>query len=125
MLQKSLGNSGIKISEIGQGTWALRSGVESLRLGVSLGATHVDTAEMYGTEGVVGKAISNIREQVFLATKVSPQHLHYDDVIKAVEGSLSRLDAKVIDLYMIHWPNRSIPIKETMKAMEDLVKKGK
>jgi diketogulonate reductase-like aldo/keto reductase len=125
MLQKTLGKTGIKISEIGQGTWASRGGVEPLRLGVSLGATHVDTAEMYGTEGVVGKAIAEIRDKVFLATKVSPQHLHYDDLIKAAEGSLSRLDTKILDLYMIHWPNPRIPIKETMKAMEDLVKKGK
>ncbi|HXQ92486.1 MAG TPA: aldo/keto reductase [Nitrososphaerales archaeon] len=125
MLQKSLGKTGIKISEIGQGTWAFRGGVEPLKVGVSLGATHVDTAEMYGTEGVVGKAIADIRDKVFLATKVSPQHLHYDDLIKAAEGSLSRLDTKILDLYMIHWPNPRIPIKETMKAMEDLVKKGK
>jgi diketogulonate reductase-like aldo/keto reductase len=125
MLQKTLGNTGIKISEIGQGTWAYRGGAEPLKLGVSLGATHVDTAEMYGTEGAVGKAIADIRDQVFLATKVSPEHLHYNDVIKAAEGSLSRLETKVIDLYMVHWPNPRIPIKETMKAMEDLVKKGK
>jgi diketogulonate reductase-like aldo/keto reductase len=125
MLQKSLGKTGIKISEIGQGTWAFRGGGEPLKLGVSLGATHVDTAEMYGTEGVVGKAIADIRDKVFLATKVSPQNLHYDDLIKAAEGSLSHLDTKILDLYMIHWPNPRIPIKETMKAMEDLVKKGK
>ncbi len=125
MLQKPLGNSGVNISEIGQGTWDYRGGVEPLRLGVSLGATHIDTAEMYGTEPIVGKAISEIRSNVFLATKVSPQHLHYNDVIRAAEGSLKRLNTDVIDLYMIHWPNASIPIKETMKAMEDLVSKGK
>ncbi len=125
MLQKPLGNSGVNISEIGQGTWDYRGGVEPLRLGVSLGATHIDTAEMYGTEPIVGKAISEIRSKVFLATKVSPQHLHYNDVIRAAEGSLKRLNTDVIDLYMIHWPNTSIPIKETMKAMEDLVSRGK
>src|SRR5579862_3744187 len=114
MLQKNLGKSGVKISEIGQGTWAYRGGVEPLRLGVSLGATHVDTAEMYGTENLVGKAIEPIRDQVFLATKVSPSHLHYDDVIKAAEGSLKQLNTRTIDLYMIHWPNPRIPIKETM-----------
>jgi diketogulonate reductase-like aldo/keto reductase len=125
MIQKPLGKSGVKISEIGQGTWASRSGVEPIRLGISLGATHVDTAEMYGTEPLVGKAISDIRDSVFLATKVSPQHLDYNDVIKAAEGSLSRLNTKTIDLYMIHWPNPRVPIKETMRAMEDLVKQGK
>jgi len=125
MNQKPLGKSGIKISEIGQGTWAYRDGVEPLRVGISSGATHVDTAEMYGTEGIVGNAIGDRRDEVFLATKVSPQHLHYDDVIKAAEGSLNRLNTKTIDLYMVHWPNPRVPIQETMKAMEDLVKKGK
>jgi len=125
LLLKPLGDSGKKISEIGQGTWAYRSGVEALQLGVSLGATHVDTAEMYGTEQIVGKAIAKIRDDVFLATKVSPQHLHYNDVLKAAEGSLKHLNTSVIDLYMIHWPNASIPIKETMKAMEELVHEGK
>ena len=123
--QKPLGKTGIKISEIGQGTWAYTGGVEPLRLGVSLGATHIDTAEMYGTEGIVGKAIEDEREKIFLATKVSPQHLRYDDLIRAAEGSLKRLNTKMIDLYMVHWPNPEIPIKETMRAMEDLVKKGK
>ncbi len=125
MLLKPLGNSGLKISEIGQGTWAYRNDVEPLRLGVSLGATHVDTAEMYGTEPVVGKAIADIRDKVFLATKVSPQHLYHDDVIKAAEGSLKHLNTNFIDLYMIHWPNPDIPIKETMSAMEELVSRGK
>jgi len=125
MLQKPLGDSGEMISEIGQGTWDYHGGVESLRLGVTLGATHVDTAEMYGTETTVGKAIKDIRDKVFLATKVSPQHLHQKDVIKAAEGSLKHLDTQVLDLYMIHWPNSNIPIKETMKAMEELVHDGK
>jgi diketogulonate reductase-like aldo/keto reductase len=125
MLQKPLGSSGVNISEIGQGTWDYRGGLEPLKLGVSLGATHIDTAEMYGTEPTVGKAIADIRDEVFLATKVSPEHLHYKDLIKAAEGSLKRLNTKIIDLYMIHWPNSSIPIGESMKAMEDLVKSGK
>lgn len=94
-------------------------------MGVSLGAYLLDTAEMYGTEPVVGKAIEGIRDKVFLATKVSPSHLHYDDVIKAAEASLRRLNIKTIDLYQVHWPNPKIPIKETMRAMEELVDKGK
>ncbi|MGI0092280.1 MAG: aldo/keto reductase [Nitrososphaerales archaeon] len=125
MRQKGLGKTGVKISEIGQGTWQYQGGVEPLRLGVSLGATHIDTAEMYGTEGVVGRAIEGIRDQVFLATKVWSDHLQYDAVLKAAEGSLKRLGAKTIDLYMIHWPNPSVPIRETMRAMEELVKRGK
>jgi diketogulonate reductase-like aldo/keto reductase len=125
LLRKPLGDSGVEIAEIGQGTWAFRDDTEPLRLGVSLGATHIDTAEMYGTEPVVGKAIAGIRDRVFLATKVSPQHLRPKDLIKAAEASLKHLNTDTIDLYMIHWPNSSIPIKETMKAMEELVHDGK
>ena len=125
MNYKPLGKTGIKISEIGQGTWNYRGGVESLRMGASLGATHIDTAEAYGTEEIVGKAIEGMRDQVFLATKVWPDHLHYDDVIKACDGSLRRLGVKYVDLYMIHWPNPSVPIRDTMRAMEELVKQGK
>jgi diketogulonate reductase-like aldo/keto reductase len=125
MNYKQLGDSNVKISEIGLGTWQYRGGVESIKLGISLGATHVDTAEMYGTEEIVGRAIQDEREKVFLATKVSPSHIHYDDLIKAAEGSLRRLGTNTIDLYMIHWPNPRIPIKESMNAMEELVRRGK
>lgn len=122
---KQLGDTGAKISEIGQGTWNYKGGIEPLRLGVSLGATHIDTAEMYGTEGVVGKAIEGMRDRVFLATKVWSDHLDYDGVLKACEGSLKKLGAKSIDLYIIHWPNPAFPIRDTMRAMEDLVKRDK
>jgi diketogulonate reductase-like aldo/keto reductase len=125
MRQKTLGNTGTKISEIGQGTWQYRGGVEPLRVGISLGATHIDTAEMYKDEDVVGKAIEGLREKVFVATKVWPDHLHHDDLIKAAEASLKRLNIKTIDLYQVHWPNPQVPIKETMQAMEELVKREK
>ncbi len=124
MKEKFLGNTRTKLPEIGLGTWAYKAGVEPLRLGVSLGAYHIDTAEMYHTENIVGKAIQDIRANVFVSTKVSPEHLHYDDVITAAKGSLSRLNIKTIDLYQVHWPNSRIPIKETMKAMEYLVEKN-
>lgn len=125
MILKPLGRTNEKIAEIGQGTWNYRGGVEPLRLGVSLGSTHIDTAEMYGTEEAVGRAIEGIRENVFLATKVWHDHLHYDDLLKACEGSLNRLRVNQIDLYMIHWPNSRVPIKESMRAMEELVRRGK
>lgn len=124
MKTKTLGRTGEKVPEIGQGTWAYHAGVEPLRLGFSLGANLIDTAEMYGTEGIVGKAVEGLNE-VFIATKVSAHHLRHDDVIKAAEASLNRLHVKTIDLYQVHWPNSSIPIRETMRAMEGLVKAGK
>lgn len=125
MNKKYLGKTGVKVSEIGLGTWKYQSSSEPLRVGISLGATHIDTAEIYGTEGIVGEAVEGIRDDVFLATKVSSSHLHYDDVLRAADGSLKRLGVKTIDLYQIHWPNSRIPIKETMHAMEELVRQGK
>ena len=125
MQKKKLGGSSVEIAEVGLGTWQYRDGVEPLRLGISLGANFIDTAEMYGTEDIVGKSVDGMRDKVFIATKVSPHHLHHDDVLKAAESSLKRMKISVIDLYQIHWPNPEIPIKETMKAMEHLAKEGK
>ncbi|MFQ5918398.1 MAG: aldo/keto reductase, partial [Candidatus Binatia bacterium] len=122
---KQLGTTGVKLPEIGLGTWAYRGGVEPLRKGISLGAFLIDTAEIYSTEGIVGEAVKGQRDQVFIATKVSVSHLRYDDVLRAAEDSLRRLGTNVIDLYQVHWPNRSVPIRETMRAMEKLVDMGK
>jgi diketogulonate reductase-like aldo/keto reductase len=124
METKQLGNSGVMVPEIGIGVWRYRGGVEPLRRGIELGATLIDTAEVYGTEEVVGQAIKGIRERIFLATKVSGAHLRHDDLLRAADASLRRLDTRVIDLYQIHWPNSSTPIKETMRAMETLVDRG-
>ena len=121
---KRLGNTNVMVPEIGLGAWKYRGGVEPLRHGLALGASLIDTAEIYGTEEIVGRAIQGRREQVFLATKVSGSHLRHDDVLRAAEASLRRLHIDVIDLYQIHWPNQSVPIKETMRAMESLVDSG-
>jgi diketogulonate reductase-like aldo/keto reductase len=121
---KNLGKTGSKIPEIGFGSWQSRS-IDGLNLAIELGAGFIDTAEMYGTEEMVGKAIKDRREEVFLATKVSPEHFRYDDVLKAAELSLHRLDTTYIDLYQLHWPSRNIPITETMRAMEKLARDGK
>jgi diketogulonate reductase-like aldo/keto reductase len=85
----------------------------------------IDTAENYGTEGVVGEAIRNRREQVFLATKAAPRNFRRRDLIAAAERSLVRLGTEYIDLYQLHWPNYTVPIEETMSAMEELVDAGK
>ena len=121
---KQLGNTGVMVSEIGLGVWRYSGGVEPLRLGIELGAFLIDTAEIYGTEDVVGQAVKGIRDRVFLATKVSADHLRYDDVLRAAEASLRRLDTNYIDLYQIHLPNSYIPLQETMRAMEALVDAG-
>jgi len=103
--------------------------VSAIQKAVELGYNHIDTAEMYGaghSEELVGLAISNFdRESLFITTKVLPQHLRYEDCIKAAEDSLKRLKTDYIDLYLIHIPNSEIPIKETMRAMDTLVKQRK
>ena len=121
-----LGKTGEKIPKIGMGTWKLsKKGTDALKAGISAGSNFIDTAEMYQTESLVADVLKEDREKVFIATKVSPNHLRHGDVITACERSLKALGIKTIDLYQIHWPNNSIPISETMSAMEQLVSEGK
>ena len=112
------------VPEIGLGTWRYKGGPEPLQKGIALGAYLIDTAEMYKTEDAVGAAIKDRRDKVFLATKVLGSNLRHDDVLRAAEKSLRLLNDDVIDLYQIHWSDRSVPIAETMGAMEDLVTRG-
>lgn len=124
MKLRELGATGVMIPEIGLGTWRYRGGVEPLRAGIDHGAYLIDTAEGYGTEEIVGEAVSGIRDRVFIATKVSGRDLGHDRVLRAAEESLKRLGTDFIDLYQIHWPNSRYPMKETMRAMETLVDRG-
>jgi diketogulonate reductase-like aldo/keto reductase len=125
MKLKQLGATGVSVSELALGTWQYRGGVEPLQAGIELGTTFIDTAESYGTEPIVGRAIHGIRSQIFLASKVSPRHFRRHDVIKAAECSLRQLNTDYLDLYQLHWPNYTVPIGETMSAMERLVETGK
>jgi aryl-alcohol dehydrogenase-like predicted oxidoreductase len=134
---RELGHTGEKVSTIGMGTWKMgvyrvpeekAAQINTLRRGIELGMNLIDTAEMYGSgrsEELVAEAIRGQRDKVFIATKVSPEHLHYDSVISSCEASLRRLGISHIDLYQVHWPNPSIPVSETMYAMEELVRTGK
>lgn len=121
---KQLGKTGVMVPEIGIGVWRYSGGVEPLRKGVEAGAALIDTAEAYGTEDVTGQAIKGIRDKVFVASKVSGNHLRHDDVLRAAEASLKRLDCGYMDLYQIHWPNSAVAIAETIRAMEELVDRG-
>ena len=124
MKYRELGSTGEMVPEIGLGTWKYQGGSEPLRKGIELGAYLIDTAEMYKTENEVGVAIKDHRDKVFLATKVLGSNLRYDEVLRAAEKSLSLLEQDVIDLYQLHWSNPSVPISETMGAMEELVERG-
>ena len=130
-----LGKTSESIPEVGMGTWGMGGGmradssrdsesIEALTLGLELGMTLVDTAEMYGaghSEEVVSRALEDWRKPVFVASKVSPSHFGYDDILRSARKSLERLRLKKMDLYQLHWPNPRTPIAETMKAMEKLV----
>lgn len=135
------GRAKVKVSDIGMGTYydaswiaasrlsGYRQGREdkiaALRSGIELGINLIDTAEIYETEPLVAEAIKGYRrDTLFIATKVWPMHLKYDQVLKAAQRSLQRLQCSYIDLYQIHWPNPMVPIKETMRAMEKLVDDG-
>ena len=123
-----LGSTKEKIPVIGLGTWKYgvdeKKEIEALKAGIEAGAKFIDTAELYGSEGIVGKAIKG-RDDVFVASKVFSSHLKHKEVIDACNASLKRLGIKTIDLYQIHFPNYNVPIEETMSAMELLVKQGK
>jgi len=136
-----LGKTGFKVSVIGLGTWQIGTklwgwgtdydesdAIAVIHQAIDLGINFIDTAEIYGggkSEEIIGKAIAERRDEVFLATKVWVTNLSYNKVIKAAERSLRRLRVDVIDLYQVHWPNPFVPIERTMRAMERLVKEGK
>ena len=96
-----------------------------IRRAVELGSFLIDTAESYGTEQAVGRAVAGIRGDVFLATKVSPSHLRRKQLVEACDRSLAKLGVDSIDLYQLHAPNSGVPIEETMDAMRGLVDAGK
>ena len=135
---RPLGRTDESIPVVGLGTWGIggeigpdssrdEAGIQALRLGLDLDMRFIDTAEMYGaghSEEVVARALQGRHDRVFVASKVSPRHFAYDDVLAAARRSLKRLGLKQMDLYQLHWPNSRIPISETMKAMEKLVKDG-
>ena len=109
---------------VGLGTGGL--GTEAVRTALDIGYTHLDTAEAYGNETEIGEAIADEeREDLFLTSKVRPANLHYESVIEACEDSLDRLGTEYLDLYLIHWPNPAISLRETLDAMGTLHEEGK
>jgi diketogulonate reductase-like aldo/keto reductase len=122
---RNLGNGEALLSAIGFGTWRYTGGTEPIQAAIDHGATLIDTAESYGTEEAVGVAVRGRRKDVILATKVLPRNFRRAELTAAVERSLRRLRTDYIDLYQLHWPNYTVPIAETMSAMEALVAAGK
>ncbi len=126
--------NGIDVPSLGLGTWKMGENrgrtneeIDSLRLGLDLGMTLVDTAEMYGDGGaekIVGKALEDRRDDVFLVSKVYPWNASFDKTIAACDHSLARLGTDRIDLYLLHWRG-DYPLAETVAAFEELKRQGK
>jgi diketogulonate reductase-like aldo/keto reductase len=126
--------SGETVPALGQGTWTMgdstrnrKTEVTALRLGLDLGMTLIDTAEMYASgaaEEVVGEAIAGRRDEVFVVSKVMPGNASRRGTVAACEKSLKRLKTECIDLYLLHWPG-SIPIAETVEGFTTLKRAGK
>lgn len=125
---------GETVPALGQGTWNLGDDasarseeIATIRLGLDLGLTLIDTAEMYGdgrSESRVGEAIAGRRDEVFVVTKVLPDHASRDGTLAACERSLRRLRTDRIDLYLLHWRG-GVPLAETVDGFEALRRAGK
>lgn len=132
--------SGLELSVLGFGTWFMGGSftkiegydpsldIAALRRTLELGGRRFDTAEMYAqgySEEILAEALSGFdRHQLFLTSKVNPEHLSYNDMIAACRRSLKRLKTDYLDLYLVHMPNLAIPIAETMRVFDDLKSEG-
>lgn len=132
-------HDGTLIPVIGLGTWRMGGASEpdpsqdelvlqAIRSALEMGYAHIDTAEMYGgghTEELIGQVIRDFdRKSLFITSKVWHSHLRYPDVLQACENSLHRLGTDYLDLYLIHWPNQSVPLDETFRGLNELVRAG-
>ncbi len=139
MEYRKLGRTDIEVSTIALGCatvgrdayWGPQredDSLEALHVALDLGINFFDTAESYGegyAEELLGRVLSDRREEIVIATKVSAGHLRPDDLRRACEGSLRRLRTDYIDLYQIHWPSKDVPIQDSLAAMERLRDEGK
>ena len=127
-------SSGREIPILGQGTWRMgekfarkQAEIDALKLGIDLGMTLIDTAEMYGEGGaeeIVAEAIANRRQEVYLVSKFYPYNASYQGLIAACDRSLSRLKTDYLNLYLLHWRG-SIPLEETLAGLQYLKQAGK
>lgn len=139
-MKSNILSNGVLIPSMGFGTWKLEEGEEAYRsvlTALELGYRHIDTAQLYGNEASVGRAIADSgleRKDVFLTTKVWNDKHGYADTLLSVEESMRKLQVTYLDLLLIHWPN-PVAVRETIgwkernaqvwKALEDLYRQGK
>ncbi|MBV9468071.1 MAG: aldo/keto reductase [Abitibacteriaceae bacterium] len=139
MQYRKLAKTDIEVSAVAFGCWAIVGGfnwgpqdeqdsLAALRAAYESGVTFFDTAEGYGngySEQLIAKALGNVRDNMVIATKVSPNHFAPEELHAACEWSLRNLNTDRIDLYQLHWPNHEIPIGDTLAILEELKGAGK
>ena len=139
MEYRVLGTTDIEVSTIAFGCWPIIGGftwgdqdhadsIAALRAAYDEGITFYDTAEAYGkgaSEQLIAEALGEQRDNIAIASKVSPGHLAADDLRAACERSLQHLKTDYIDLYQIHWPSREVPLEDTLATLAELVEEGK
>lgn len=133
-MEKQVKMWGNQVAVLGQGTWYMGDDrsrraeeIAALRLGIDLGMTLIDTAEMYGdgrSESLVGEAIAGVRDRVFLVSKVLPSNASRRGMARSCEASLKRLRTERLDLYLLHWSSQH-PLDEIARGFEDLMQAGK
>jgi diketogulonate reductase-like aldo/keto reductase len=120
---------GEKVPALGLGTYRLSGGEceRAVERALSLGYRHIDTAQMYRNEEEVGRGIHHSdvdREEIFLTTKVWPSDFSYERTIQTTRESLKKLDTDRVNLLLMHWPSRDVPLEETLGAMRELQEEG-
>ncbi|MGC9316714.1 MAG: aldo/keto reductase [Armatimonadota bacterium] len=120
-------NSGAQMPKVGLGTWQLTGDtcVKAVNIALEMGYDHIDTADVYGNHRQVAQGMKGFdREGVWITSKVNRGDLQYDDVLRICEKNLTELEVEYIDLYLIHWPDPSVPMEETFRALERLRDEG-
>ena len=123
-------SSGYEIPILGLGTWQLtgKRCKAAVKKAIELGYTHIDTAWIYDNQEEVGAGIEDSkvkREKLFITSKVWIEDLRYEEVLEQCEETLTQLGLNYLDLYLIHWPNKNIPLEETLRAFKKLVDEKK
>lgn len=127
MIPKLKLKTGSEIPQLGFGTWNIEENEvgNKVEFAIDSGYKHIDTAEGYHNEAGIAKALENYdRKELFITSKVLPSNLNYESVIKACKRSLAKLGLDYLDLYLIHWPNPAISLRETLQAMKYLTEQG-
>ncbi len=124
-VEKHVTVNAVEVPRLGLGTWRLAGQVcyDVVRAAIDIGYRHIDTAQLYLNEEEVGRALRDSgfsREMIFLTTKIAFDKGRYDDVIRTTDESLRKLKTDYVDLLLIHWPAKDVPLEETLRAMAHL-----